>query len=148
MKVLKVDAIKNGTVIDHIAAGRSLEVAKILDLSGNDEVMVGINLSSKKAGKKDIIKIENKELSVVEVQRIALVAPEATLIIIQNYEVKKKEKISIPTAIEALIQCPNPTCVTNQEHLDTLFTINQQPLQLRCQYCEKSYQVGEVNFLL
>ncbi len=86
MKQIKVNAIKNGTVIDHITAGKIRKVLDILSLDGTDVVMIGMNLSSNKLGKKDIIKIENKELSGSEVNSIALIAPEATLIIIKDFE--------------------------------------------------------------
>ncbi|MBN2461393.1 MAG: aspartate carbamoyltransferase regulatory subunit, partial [Candidatus Cloacimonetes bacterium] len=84
MKQIKVNAIKNGTVIDHITAGKVLKVIEILDLAGSDVVMIGMNLPSNKLNKKDILKIENRELSPDEVNSIALIAPKATLIIIQD----------------------------------------------------------------
>ena len=86
-KKIKVNAFKNGTVIDHIAAGKVLKVIEILNLTGNDSVMMGMNLSSNKIGKKDIIKIENRELSQEEANSIALISPKATLIIIKDFEV-------------------------------------------------------------
>ncbi len=145
MKQMKVDAIKNGTVIDHIPEGKALAVADILNLSGSNEVMIGINLNSKKVGKKDIIKIENRELSQEEVNSIALIAPSATLTIIKDFEVIRKVKAEIPESIEGLISCPNPKCITNSEKIKTKFKVtDKNPLNVRCCYCEKKYLVDEV----
>ncbi len=145
-KQLKVDAIKNGTVIDHIAAGKALSVAEIINLNSSDEIMVGINLSSRKTGKKDIIKIENHELTADEVNSIALIAPSATLTIINDYKVTKKIDLELPELINGLIECPNHSCVTNTENIKTRFqTIVNETISVRCVYCEKKYNVDEVN---
>jgi len=105
---LKVDPIKNGTVIDHITAGKALQVADILNIGNSKrEIMVGINLLSRKMGKKDIIKIENREISKEEANSIALISPTATLIIIDDYKVVKKFGIDIPKEIKQHIICPN-----------------------------------------
>lgn len=145
MKQLKVDAIKNGTVIDHITAGKGLEVANILNLQGNNIVMIGINLNSSKLGKKDIIKIENKELTAEEVNTISLIAPKASLIIIKDFKVKNKEKVHIPRQINNIIKCSNPNCITNLEKVKSKFTVyNEKINKVRCNYCEKKYNVDEV----
>ena len=145
MKQLKVDAIKRGTVIDHIPAGKGMQVADIINISGENEVLIGVNLQSKKVGKKDIIKIENRELSQEEINSIALIALEATLTIISDFEVIRKAKAEIPKSIEGLISCPNPKCVTNSEKIKTKFKVtDKKPLKVRCCYCEKKYLVDEV----
>lgn len=149
-KQLKVDPIKNGTVIDHITAGKALQVADILKLNlPTDEVMIGLNLASKKTTKKDIIKIENRELSADEVNSIALIAPEATYIIIKDYKVVNKTRVTIPEFIEDLVVCPNTKCVTNTEdYISSKFKLTSanQPAQIRCIYCEKKYSVDELEF--
>ena len=145
MKQIKVNAIKNGTVIDHIAAGRVLNVIDIIDLHSSDVVMIGMNLPSNKIGKKDILKIENRELSHDEVNSIALIAPSATLIIIQDFNVVEKHKLELPEYIEDLIICPNPKCVTGSEEIKSKFrVINEDTIKVRCHYCEKKYLVDEV----
>jgi len=145
MKQLKVDAIKNGTVIDHIPAGKGMQVADIINISGENVVMIGISLHSKKVGKKDIIKIENRELSQEEINSIALIAPSATITIIKDFDVIRKAKAEIPELIEGLILCPNPKCITNSENRRTKFMVtDEKPLQVRCHYCEKKYLVDEV----
>ncbi len=145
---LKVDPIKNGTVIDHISAGKALHVADILNISDTDgEIMIGLNLSSRKMGKKDIIKIENRNLSQEEAGSIALVSPGATLIIIENYKVVQKEGIDIPEEIHKHIVCPNSACITNIENVSTRFKLaDKNPVQVRCGYCEKKYSIDKIKF--
>ena len=145
MKQLKVDAIRKGTVIDHIPAGKGMQVADLINISGENIVMIGISLHSKKVGKKDIIKIENRELSQEEINSIALIAPSATITIIKDFDVIRKAKAEIPESIEGLILCPNPKCITNSENIRTKFMVtDEKPLQVRCHYCEKKYLVDEI----
>ena len=145
---LKVDPIKNGTVIDHIASGKALLVAEILKLNPPENLMmIGVNLMSKKMGKKDIIKIENRVLTDEEVNSIALISPTATLIIIKDLKVVKKQNISLPKIITNQIICPNANCITNIEKVTTRFELaNSEPVQVRCDYCEKKYSIGDVKF--
>ncbi len=145
VKTIKVNAIKNGTVIDHIAAGKILKVIDILNLTGDNSVMVGMNLASNKIGKKDIIKIENRELSKDEVNSIALIAPSATLIIINDFEVINKTSLDMPDYIEEHIICPNPKCITNSEEIPSKYYINNvETATARCLYCEKKYLVEDL----
>ena len=145
VKTIKVNAINNGTVIDHISAGKILKVIDILNLTGDNSVMVGMNLSSNKIGKKDIIKIEDRELSKQEVNSIALIAPSATLIIISNFEVVSKTSLDMPEYIEEHIICPNPKCITNSEEIPSKYYINNaEKATARCFYCEKKYLVEEL----
>ncbi len=145
---LKVDPIKNGTVIDHITAGKALQVAEILNISSSEtEVMVGINLFSQKMGKKDIIKIENREITQEEANSIALISPTASLIFINDYEVVKKYTVEIPQEIKRHIICPNTNCITNVEGVKTKFTLaGKSPIEVKCSYCEKKYSIEEVKF--
>ena len=101
---LVVSAIENGTVIDHIPAGEVYKVVKILSLDMyEDEVLIGTNLSSKKYGKKGIIKVKNKFFEENDVNKIALIAPNATLIVIKDYEVVEKRKLEIPSTIKQIV---------------------------------------------
>jgi aspartate carbamoyltransferase regulatory subunit len=143
-KQIKVNAIKNGTVIDHIAAGKVMKVIEILEINGNNSVMMGMNLSSSKIGKKDIIKIENRELSEAEANSIALISPKATLIIIKNFAVVKKVELTMPQTIHELIVCPNPQCITNLEGVKTRFTVDREQKVVRCGYCEKKYKLDKM----
>ena len=145
VKTIKVSAIKNGTVIDHIAAGKVLKVIDILNLTGNNSVMIGMNLNSNKIGKKDIIKIENRELSKVEANSIALISPSATLIIINDFEVVNKTSLDMPEYIEEHIICSNPKCITNSEDIHSKYYINNtKTATARCLYCEKKYLVEDL----
>ena len=104
-KELVVSAIDNGTVIDHIPANEIYKVVKILNLDKyNDEVLIGTNLSSKKFGKKGIIKVKNKFFEETEVNKISLVAPNATLIVIKDYEVVEKIQLTIPKEIKKIVK--------------------------------------------
>ena len=145
VKTIKVSAIKNGTVIDHIAAGKVLKVIDILKLTGDNSVMIGMNLTSIKIGKKDIIKIENRELSKEEVNSITLISPSATLIIINDFKVVNKTSLDMPEYIEEHIICPNPKCITNSEEISSKYYINNaETATARCLYCEKKYLVEDL----
>ena len=114
MKELKIPLIKNGTVIDHITSGNAIKVLRILGIPQylSSTVSVAINVKSH-LGNKDIVKIENRELDTYEVDKIALIAPKATINIIRNYEVAEKHKVIIPNEIKGIVSCSNPTCVSN-----------------------------------
>jgi len=140
MKELKVTPIKSGTVIDHITAGSAVKVLHILKIpeSTSSVVSVAINVNSK-IGKKDIVKIENRELDPKEVDKIALIAPKATINIIRDFEVVKKQKVQLPDQIVGLVKCSNPTCVSNaREPVESRFhVISKDPPRIRCYYCER-----------
>jgi aspartate carbamoyltransferase regulatory subunit len=146
---LKVSAIENGTVIDHIPQGHVLEVMKILNLENfDDQIYFGANLESKKYGKKGLIKVSNRFFKDVEINKISLVAPIATLIEIRDYEVTKKTGVEIPDEINGLIKCFNPKCITNFENTQTKFTvIDKNDLKLKCHYCEKITKRHDMEFL-
>ena len=148
MKTLKVDAIRNGTVIDHIPAGLVLKVVNILVPRENDIVMVGMNFPSKAIKHKDIIKIEGRELTAEEVNSIALIAPTAKVNIIRDFKVAKKGRVEIPDSIHGLVKCPNPKCITNDEPSETRFTVTKRdPVTLCCDYCERVYLGSEIEYL-
>ena len=136
---LKVSAIKDGTVIDHIPAKDLFKVIKILNLESVDnQVTFGTNLDSKKLGKKSIIKVSDKFFQDSEINKIALIAPNANLNIIKNYEVVEKSSVELPQTIKGICKCMNPKCITNSEPMQTKFdVISQCPPALRCFYCGK-----------
>ncbi len=138
-KELKVSAIEHGTVIDHIPSGMVFQVIKILNLEAyTEQIFVGTNLESQKYGKKGIIKVSNKFFKADEINKIALVAPTATLIVIRDFKVIEKNKVEIPGEVEKIVKCFNPNCITNNETVVTRFTvIDKEQLKLRCHYCEK-----------
>lgn len=136
---LNVTAIENGTVIDHIPANNVFKVLHILDLeSNNNQVLIGDNLESRKFGKKGIVKVSNTYFDQGEVNKIALVAPTATIIEIENFEVISKKKVEVPDQILSIVKCFNPNCITNVENVPSRFTVvNKEEMKLLCHYCEK-----------
>jgi len=139
---LKIKAIENGTVIDHITANKALHILKILGLPDGEvrNITVAMNVSSRETGRKDIVKIENREIDSKELNQIALIAPKATINIIRNYEVIKKDKIILPDVITSILLCTNNKCITNYENepiTPKFNVIETQPPVLRCHYCEK-----------
>src|SRR5438046_10402562 len=114
-KELYVKKIRNGSVIDHISAGHALDVLKILGIGGGEGhvVSVAMNVSSKADSKKDIVKVENRELKPGEVDKIALIAPSATINIIRDYEVAEKTRVKLPESISGSVRCANTACVSN-----------------------------------
>lgn len=140
-KELQVSAIENGSVIDHIPVQGVFQVIKILNLDqGENMVLFGNNLESRKYGKKGIIKVRNKFFKREDINKIALVAPEATLIVIKNYKVVEKFVVQIPDHVEKIVKCFNPNCITNVEQIETKFEVlkDEDALKLRCHYCEKT----------
>ena len=147
---LKIKAIKDGTVIDHITANKSLHILKILGLPDSkiQNVTIAMNVSSNEIGRKDILKIENRELDHKELNQIALIAPKATINIIRNYETIKKDKIILSDKISGIIKCTNPKCITNfeSEPIKPLFNvINKYPPIVRCHYCEKLIKTEDID---
>lgn len=139
-KELVVSAIDNGTVIDHIPTNAVYQVIKMLGVENyNDEVLIGNYLDSKKLEKKGIIKIKNKFFEKGEINKIALVAPTASLIVIKDYEVVEKIKTEIPDEITDILKCYNPNCITNHQVIPTCFNIvNKDEVTVQCHYCEKT----------
>ena len=141
-KELKIVPIKNGTVIDHIAAGQALNVLKILGIHATTDAVLSVvmNVQSKQMGRKDIVKVEDRELRPEEVDKIALIAPRATINIIRDSEVVAKHKVFLPTTIEGIIRCANPNCISNAERepvISRFSTAGENPLRFRCYYCER-----------
>ena len=138
---LAVRRIKDGTVIDHIDHGEALRVLSALKVTGHDGnlVTIAMNVSSSKLNRKDVIKVENRFLFANETNKIALIAPNATVNIIKNFKVIEKRKVHLPDALEDVFSCPNPTCITNSgEPLKPILkVINRNPPKLQCKYCMK-----------
>lgn len=138
-KFLEVSAIKDGTVIDHIPADSLFKVVSILKLEKIEGMITfGTNLESKKLGRKGIIKLSGVFFKDKDINRIALVAPDAKLNIIRDYSVVEKKVVEIPDEIIGIVKCVNPQCITNHEKISTRFyVIDKKEIKLRCHYCEK-----------
>ncbi len=138
-KTLRVSKIRNGTVIDHITNSHALDVVKILGITGRTGgvVTVAMNIPSKKLGAKDMVKVEGRELKSEEVDKIALLAPHATINIIRNYKAVEKQRVKLPSVIREIVKCANPACVSNSDEpiQPTFYVEHQEPLRLKCHYC-------------
>lgn len=148
-KQLIVNAIKNGTVIDHIPAQSLFKVISILKLENIDnQITFGTNLESKKLGSKAIIKIADKYFLDEEINKIALVAPEAKLNIIRDYEVIEKRVVEVPDSIVGIVKCVNPKCITNYESITTKYSVvSKKDVALKCCYCEKITHQDQMTIL-
>jgi aspartate carbamoyltransferase regulatory subunit len=139
-KELKIPRIKDGTVIDHITAGNAIKVLHILGIPKTSTFVVSVAMNVKsRMGKKDIVKVENREIDPNEVDKIALIAPKATINIIRGYEVAEKYAVKLPDEIVGIVSCSNPTCVSNsREPVKSRFkVICKDPLRIKCYYCER-----------
>jgi len=135
---LRVSKIRNGTVVDHVPAGQALNVLAILGIDGSEGVgvSIGMNVPSDRLGTKDIVKVEDRELSASEVDVLSLIAPEATINIIREFEVADKKRVERPGTVTGILSCPNPNCITNaDEPVETTFTVVSEGV--RCDYCSK-----------
>jgi len=148
-KELKISAIDEGTVIDHIPTDATFKVVEILDLENhNGVVSIATNLQSKSLGKKGIVKVGGKSLTQDEVNKIAIVAPDATVNIIKNYDVKEKIKVKTPEIIDNVVRCSNPVCITNNEKVATKFYVaKKDPLKIKCHYCERNMGKEDIEII-
>ncbi len=146
-KHLKVKSIKNGTVIDHITANRALSVLNILNLPDEDtSLTVAMNVESPDMSRKDIVKIENRELSQDEVDKLVLIAPNATINIIRDYDISRKARLELKDEISDVITCSNPNCISNSnEPIKTKFYVqSKKPVVLRCHFCERTMDLDDI----
>ena len=144
-----VAAIENGTVIDHIPANKTSQVATLLKLSElKNPVTIGYNYPSKKVGCKGIIKVSDKFFTDEEISRLSVVAPKVVLNIIKDYEVVEKKTVETPDEIRGIVKCNNPKCITNNEPMDTVFNIvDKDHGILTCRYCDKKQDINNVQLV-
>lgn len=145
---LRVSKIKEGTVIDHINSGTALSVLRILGLTGkgSNVVTIAMNVQSRKLGRKDIVKVEERILNSEEADKIALIAPKATINIIRDYSVVAKQKTKLPQIIRGIVKCDNLSCISNGHEpiQPTFFVEREDPLRLRCYYCNRTMNKEDV----
>ncbi len=141
-----VAAIKHGTVIDHIPANKTYQVASLLGLFDlTTPVTIGFNYPSQKVGNKGIIKVQDKFFSDDEISRLSVVAPKVILSIIRDYEVVEKKSVETPDEIIGIVKCNNPKCITNNEPMPTHFHVEGETLT--CHYCEKEQDINKVELV-
>lgn len=140
-KELVVSALENGTVLDHIPAENVYKALDILNLKGiESQITIGINLASKLYGRKGIIKIADKFFEDEELNKLALIAPKATVNVIRDFKVVEKKTLTMPKEIIGIAKCMNPKCVTNHQPIKTRFTtvVRNDEISLLCHFCEKT----------
>jgi aspartate carbamoyltransferase regulatory subunit len=145
----RVTAIRNGTVIDHIPSGHAMRVLEMLGINRSSSVPVSMvmNVPSKKMGTKDIIKVEDRELTRDELNRLALVAPDAHVAIIRAYSVAEKMTIELGEEVQNVVRCTFSNCITTnlREPLPhRLKVLSREPLELRCHYCGRPQDLEEL----
>ena len=139
---MQVEAIRKGTVIDHIPQGQGLKILKALQLlKENVPMTVGFNLPSVDLAQKDLIKVEKWHLKPQEATQLALFAPNATVNIIDNYKVIQKYKMSLPEELIGIFKCKNQNCISNSEPVKSRFKLQHRSndTYLKCHYCERSF---------
>ena len=148
-KELAVAALRNGTVIDHIPSEALFKCVKILNLEALDcTLTIGNNLASKRCGSKGIIKVADVFFPEQVLNRIALIAPQAVVNTIRDYEVVEKRPVELPAQIRGIAKCDNPKCITNNEPMATLFvTDDDTPGFIRCHYCNHSVANNKATIL-
>lgn len=132
---MNIDSIENGYVIDHIPAGKGMQIYNVLSLDKlNCQVAIITNAKSQKNDVKDIIKIN--ELVELDLDIIAYIAPEATVNVIKGSQRIDKKLLSLPKEIKNIVKCPNPRCISNNEDIDHIFKLTDDKGTYRCLYCE------------
>jgi len=140
-KSLRVQKIVNGTVIDHITSGMALKVMKILGIGGEEgdivSILMNVPSGHNHGKKKDIVKVENKELNIEDIDRIALISPKASINYIKDFKVFKKDVVKLPQVFKGIVKCRNPNCVSNsREPIKSHFTLEKEdPILIKCYYC-------------
>jgi aspartate carbamoyltransferase regulatory subunit len=136
---MNIDSIKNGYVLDHIKAGKAMEIYEQLGLSNLDcQVALITNAKSKKMGRKDIIKIDR--LIDIDLDKLGFIDPNITVDVVKNEKLIEKKKIELPEKIVNVAKCKNPRCITSVEKdLDQIFILTDSENQIyRCHCCETS----------
>lgn len=139
---LQVEAIRNGSVIDHIPANLGIKILSLFKLNEtNQRVTIGLNLPSSALGNKDLIKIENLYLTKEQANQLALYAPKATVNQIEEYKVLNKLTLTLPERIDSVFRCPNSNCISHGEPVESRFKVQlkQENVHLKCHYCEKVF---------
>ncbi|ACL30172.1 aspartate carbamoyltransferase regulatory subunit [Buchnera aphidicola] len=140
---LQVEAIKSGSVIDHIPEYIGFKLLSLFRFTETEKrITIGLNLPSKKLGRKDIIKIENTFLSDEQINQLAIYAPHATVNYINEYNLVRKVFPTLPKTIDRILICPNSNCVTNHHLINSSFILKEDQffnMNLKCKYCEKEF---------
>ena len=134
---MTVDSIQNGIVIDHIAAGSGMKIYELLELGkAGAPVAIMMNVTSRKMGRKDIIKIDGS--IPLNLDAIGFVDPGATVNVIRDGKLAEKKRIGMPERLENVIRCKNPRCIsTSEQELPQVFLLtDREKKEYRCAWCE------------
>ena len=148
-EMMKVQPIRNGTVIDHIIAGKGVKIMDLLGFNQEGTAILSImNVKSKKLGRKDIIKIEDRELSEEDINKIALLSPRCNINIIRNYTVSEKIEAKVPRVNIGIAKCNNQNCISNnQRNLESKLELkDEENFTLKCMYCKRGINGTELEF--
>jgi len=147
---LIVRRIRDGTVIDHLKAGKGIQVLSALGIDGSDGnvITLALNVPSAKISKKDIIKVENRYLKDDDTNKLALISPKATVNIIKDFKLVEKRLVSLPNKVERIFRCSNPDCISNSnEDIESIMDVmDKTGLILRCKYCTRILNVSELKY--
>lgn len=141
---MNVDSLERGIVIDHIQAGKSMDIYKFMELDKLDcSVAMIQNARSGKSGKKDIIKIENT--TDVDLNVLGFIDPNITVNIIEGGRIVEKKHLTMPQEVVNVVKCKNPRCITSvEQELPHAFKLVDGD-KYRCIYCEEEYRPGKSN---
>ncbi len=147
MPSLRVSKIEEGTVIDHVPAGEGRRLLRLLDVPDDSTISLLVNVDSATLGTKDILKIEGKEIGPDEMTAAAIFAPSATVNVIRDHDVVRKEDVTLPGTVTGVVDCPNPACVTNTgEPVEPRFdVVAEDPVELECAYCEDRFDHDDLD---
>ena len=134
-----------GTVIDHLPVGSAARALELLGLPREGPITVGINIPSPSHDRKDIVRVEGLFLEKPELDRLALLGPDITVSIVRGGEVDEKTVLDVPERLLGILDCPNPTCITNEEEVPSVFLrLGAFPYRFRCAYCERISRGSEL----
>ena len=138
---MNIDSIQNGVVLDHIQAGKSMDIYKYLHLDELDcQVAIIKNARSSKMGRKDIIKVEGP-VDNLDLKVLGYIDHNITVNIIRDDKIVEKKRLKLPAKITNIIKCKNPRCITSiEQELPHIFCLTDEKTETyRCLYCEEKY---------
>ncbi|KAF1080202.1 MAG: Aspartate carbamoyltransferase regulatory chain (PyrI) [Candidatus Rifleibacterium amylolyticum] len=148
-QILLIPKIENGFVLDHIPAGSGVKILNLI--RGHHELnaavlSVGLHYTSRRLGRKDLIKIQCGELPQRFLQHLSLVVPGVTIKRVENFAIARKIVLEPPELVDNLLSCPNPGCITNHERgVTTCFhLVRREPMKFRCNHCERWFALAEL----
>ena len=148
-EIRRVTAIRNGTVVDHIPSGYAMQVIRILRINTERATPVSLvmNVPSDKLGRKDVLKIEDRELDQEDLDRLALIAPAASIAIIRNHAVAEKMRVELGDDLVNIAKCSFSNCITKSDREplpQRMKVFSREPLEVRCYYCGRGQELDEL----